>query len=308
MLTKYRGELYLIAGFSTFAFNGVIVTLALDHISVFRLAQMRACGAFLFLLLLIAIKNRSSLAITRREVPVLALYGIVGFAAVQLGYLLGIERNLPLSLVLILEYTAPIWIVLWVRFVRKKSVPSTMWLAIFLSLAGLILVAKVWEGFAFDLIGLFGAIGSAFALAVYFLIGESMDSKRPTDVLTVWGLGFASLVWIVALPVWKFPFGIFTEQINLQGRFSDYNLPGAVLIAWIIVMGTVVPYLFILGGLRLMSASRASVTGMLEPVLAGVFAWIWLSQSWSAIQLLGGFIVLVGIYIADRTKSSVIAR
>jgi drug/metabolite transporter (DMT)-like permease len=43
---------------------------------------------------------------------------------------------------------------------------------------------------------------------------------------------------------------------------------------------------------------------MAEPVLAGVFAWIWLSQSWSAIQLLGGAIVLVGIYIADRAKTN----
>jgi drug/metabolite transporter (DMT)-like permease len=43
---------------------------------------------------------------------------------------------------------------------------------------------------------------------------------------------------------------------------------------------------------------------MLEPVLAGAFAWIWLSQSWSAIQLVGGVIVLIGIYIADRAKTN----
>jgi drug/metabolite transporter (DMT)-like permease len=43
---------------------------------------------------------------------------------------------------------------------------------------------------------------------------------------------------------------------------------------------------------------------MFEPVIAGIFAWIWLSQSWSAIQLAGGAIVLVGIYIADRAKSN----
>ena len=41
---------------------------------------------------------------------------------------------------------------------------------------------------------------------------------------------------------------------------------------------------------------------MLEPVLAGIFAWIWLAQSWAPIQLSGAAIVLVGIYIADRAK------
>jgi drug/metabolite transporter (DMT)-like permease len=43
---------------------------------------------------------------------------------------------------------------------------------------------------------------------------------------------------------------------------------------------------------------------MIEPVLAGALAWIWLSQSWSAIQLAGGAIVLIGIYIADRAKTN----
>jgi drug/metabolite transporter (DMT)-like permease len=43
---------------------------------------------------------------------------------------------------------------------------------------------------------------------------------------------------------------------------------------------------------------------MMEPVLAGVFAWVWLSQSWSVIQLAGGAIVLIGIYIADRAKNN----
>ena len=41
---------------------------------------------------------------------------------------------------------------------------------------------------------------------------------------------------------------------------------------------------------------------MLEPVLAGAFAWIWLAQSWALIQLSGAAIVLVGIYIADSAK------
>jgi drug/metabolite transporter (DMT)-like permease len=42
---------------------------------------------------------------------------------------------------------------------------------------------------------------------------------------------------------------------------------------------------------------------MMEPVFAGIFAWMWLQQSWNGIQLIGAAIVLIGIYIADRAKS-----
>jgi len=304
MLNKHRGELYLVLGAIFFSLNGVIVTLVLDHMTTFRLAQVRAIGTFLLLFIITFIQDRNSLKAERREIPTLIFYGVFGYAMVQLGYFIGIAQGVPLSLVLIIEFTAPIWIVLWIKFVRKGAVANDMWAAIALSLIGLVFVAKVWEGFTFDLFGTLGALGAALALAVYFLMSQSQGAKRSAQAMVVWGMGVAGLFWSIVLPIWNFPTQILTTSINLQGRFSDYSAPGWVLIAYIIVFGTMVPYLLVVGGIRRLSASTSSVIGMLEPVLAGAFAWIWLSQSWSAIQLVGGVIVLVGIYIADRAKTN----
>ena len=306
MLTKHRGEFYLVMGSLVFAFNGVISTVVLNHISPFRLAQVRSIGAFFILLAITLVIERHSLKAPKKLIPKLAAYGIIGFAAVQAGYFLGIQRGVPLSLVLIVEFTAPIWIALWIKDVRKSFVPASMWVAIALSLLGLILLAQVWNGLSFDLIGLLGALFSAFALTAYFLIGKSFGTDRTALSLTVWGLGMASLAWVSSMPVWDFPFEVFTIDMDLEGVFAGNTVPGWVLILWIIIMGTIVPYLFVIGGLRLLSASTSSVIGMLEPVLAGVFAWIWLQQSWNGIQLIGAAIVLVGVYIADRARSAAI--
>ncbi len=303
MLTKHRGEFYLVMGALVFSFNGVISTIVLDHISPFRLAQVRSIGAFFILLAITLIIDRHSLKAPKKLIPMLAAYGIIGFAAVQAGYFLGIQRGVPLSLVLIVEFTAPIWIALWIKYVRKSFVPASMWGAIALSLLGLILLAQVWNGLSFDLIGLLGALFSAFALTAYFLIGKNFGTNRSALSLTVWGLGMASLAWVSSMPVWEFPFEVFTIDMDLQGVFVGNTLPGWVLILWIITMGTIVPYLFVIGGLRILSASTSSVIGMLEPVLAGVFAWIWLQQSWNGVQLVGAAIVLIGIYISDRARS-----
>jgi drug/metabolite transporter (DMT)-like permease len=304
MLNKHRGEFYLVIGAIFFSMNGVVVTLVLDHMTTFRLAQVRALGTFFLLFIFTFIQDRNSLKAERREIPTLIFYGVFGYAMVQLGYFIGISRGVPLSLVLIIEFTAPIWIVLWIKFVRKSVVAKDMWIAIALSLLGLILVAKAWQGFVFDLIGTLGALGAALALAVYFLMSQSQGVKRSAQAMIVWGFGVSGLFWSLVLPIWNFPTEIFTTDINLQGRFSEYSAPGWLLIAYIIIFGTLVPYLFVVGGIRRLSASTSSVIGMLEPVLAGAFAWIWLSQSWTAIQLFGGFIVLVGIYIADRAKTN----
>jgi drug/metabolite transporter (DMT)-like permease len=123
MLTKHRGEFYLVMGSLVFAFNGVISTVVLEHISPFRLAQVRSIGAFLVLLIIALIIDRESLKTPKKLIPRLAAYGIIGFAAVQAGYFLGIQRGVPLSLVLIIEFTAPIWIALWIKYVRKMYVP-----------------------------------------------------------------------------------------------------------------------------------------------------------------------------------------
>jgi drug/metabolite transporter (DMT)-like permease len=91
--------------------------------------------------------------------------------------------------------------------------------------------------------------------------------------------------------------------MSLLGRFENYTLPGWALVLWIVVMGTIAPYLLVLAGLKLMSASTASIFGMIEPVLAGIFAWWWLNESLTTIQLIGCLVVLVGISIADRARN-----
>jgi drug/metabolite transporter (DMT)-like permease len=69
MLTKHRGEFYLVMGALVFAFNGVISTVVLEHISPFRLAQVRSIGAFLVLLIIALIIDRESLKAPKKLDP-----------------------------------------------------------------------------------------------------------------------------------------------------------------------------------------------------------------------------------------------
>ena len=304
MLKNHRGELYLFLGAVFFSVNGIFSTVVLEHMSAFRLAQIRAISAFLILSTLTFIFRRDMLKISKKEIPTAIFYGIVGFALVNVGYFLGIERGLPLGLVLVLEFTAPIWIALWIKYVRKGFVANDMWIAILISLIGLVLLTKIWNGFKFDLLGLVGALGSAFALTAYFLVGKTFGAHRHPIGSTVIGLGVASGFWLLVLPIWKFPTDVLSMRMDIHGYLAGRTFPGWALLLWVVVMGTIVPYLCVISGLRLLSESKSSVLGMLEPVFAGAFAWIWLSQSWDAIQLLGAAIVLIGIYLADRSKAT----
>jgi drug/metabolite transporter (DMT)-like permease len=45
---------------------------------------------------------------------------------------------------------------------------------------------------------------------------------------------------------------------------------------------------------------------MIEPIFAGVIAWVLLNEALSTIQLIGCAVVLFGIYLADKARAMVV--
>ena len=302
MFRNYRGEIFLAFGALAFGFNGTVSKLVLESgLSAWRLTEVRASGAFVLMLIFGIIRYGKKLKIKRHEIIKFIFFGIIGFSAVNAFYFLSIAR-LKVSIALIVEFTSPIWIALWLRYVRKKNVSKLMWWGLSIGIIGMVLLAQVWQGLKLDGLGLFYALLDAFAMTAYFLLGENIGSKYQSPFMMVWGLGISALAFAIFLPWNSFPFHIFTDHINLEGRFAHHTVAGWVPILWIILMGTVFPYICVLNGLLALSASTSSVIGMLEPIFAGIFAWWWLGEKFNGLQLLGGLIVLVGIYLADKSK------
>lgn len=302
MLRTLKGEIYLLLAATLFAFNGVVAKTVLSYdLSPWRLTQIRSGGAFVILILLFLLFRRSELRVHRSEVPWLVAFGVVGVLLVQALYFIAIGR-IYLGTALLIEFTAPIWILLFMRFVLKKEVDRLLWLALALSLSGLMVVTQVWKGLSLDGIGLTAAILSSLALAGYFLIAEKIGKKRNGAVMTVWGFGVATIVMALVMPLWNFPTDYFTISMQLPGFLDQYSLPGWMLIGWVIVFGTLLPYLFAIAGLRLLSASTASIIGILEPVIASLFAWWFLSEVLNSVQIAGAIAVIVGIYFANRAR------
>jgi drug/metabolite transporter (DMT)-like permease len=164
------------------------------------------------------------------------------------------------------------------------------------------MITQIWNGLTLDRVGLMAAFFDAFCLAGYFLIGDHLSKTKSSGAISVWGFGVASFALLFFFPIWDYPFEALSKDMNLLGVFEGQTLPGWVLVLWIIIMGTLAPYLFVLAGLKILSASTASVFGMIEPVLAGMIAWWWLSESLNGIQLIGCVVVIVGIVIADRAR------
>jgi drug/metabolite transporter (DMT)-like permease len=305
VLKNLRHEIYLVFGSLFFAISSIPAKLAMESgLSAFRLTQIRTMGAFLVLFLYVYLKNKQSLRINRKELPILIAFGLFGFAAVNLFYFLAIQR-LNVGVALIIEFTAPIWIVLWMRFIQKKIVSKLMWWGLVIGLTGLVLIAQVWRGLTLDGLGVIFALLDAFALALYFLVGEKLVGVKSSEATMAWGFGVSSAFFAIIQPWWTFPFAELGRVVELTGRMAGVSIPTYYLILWIIVLGTAVPYFLVLNGLRGLSAATSSSIGMLEPVFGGIFAWIFLYEKLNFTQSVGAVVVLIGIYLANRARISV---
>ena len=121
--------------------------------------------------------------------------------------------------------------------------------------------------------------------------------------LLAWGFVFAALFWAVAQPWWTFPLNWVTGQTSLLGRLAEVDLPVWLLVGYIVIFGTIVPFILMVSALHYISPTRATIVAMTEPVMAGLAAWIWLGEELSAGQIVGGILVLAGIVLAQTART-----
>jgi drug/metabolite transporter (DMT)-like permease len=290
----------VVASGTLFAVNGTVSKLVLRAgIEPPQLAFLRAAGAFVGVLAITLMLGRGRrLAVTRRDLPLLFGYGLAGFFLVPMLYFVAISR-LPVGIGLLFEYTAPLFVALWVRFGQRQPVRPRLWGGLALSLVGLACVAEVWGELSLDGLGVLAGLTAAVLLALYYLLGAKGVARRDTLSLTTWAFGAAAVA------------GLLTQAVAPAqggwaplGQSTSGGVPIALLLGYVVVLGSIAPYLLLAGALRHLPATSVGIIGMVEPVLASAVAWITLggSEALNTAQLTGGALVLAGVALAETAR------
>ena len=296
------GYMMVATAATLFAVNGSVSKVVLGSgLSSLELAQIRnTCAAILFLAFLLVVAP-GRLRVGRRELVFLIAFGLVGIALVQWLYFVAIE-NLPVGIALLIEFTAPLFVALFARFVYREHVRRRIWVAVGMCLTGLALVVELWAGIELSTVGITAAFGGALSLTAYLLMAERERRHRDAASLSFYGFLFAALLWAVLQPLWEFPWDVLGDEVSLQGNLSEHTAPVWALVAFIVVIGTMVTFSLLTGSLRHISATRASIVATLEPVVATVVAWAWLGETLGTTQLVGGAVVIAGILVAQSAR------
>jgi uncharacterized membrane protein len=217
----------VLLGATCFVVNAGVSKVAMSaRVDAPRLSSIRCAGTAAGLLLLALVTGRASaLPVRRDELPLLLTYGVAGVAMLRLTYFVAIDR-LPVGVALLLQYLAPLLIALWARLVTREPVRRTVWFALGLSLVGLALVGRVWDGAFLDPVGVVAGIGAAVSFTTYFLAGERGLGRRDPVTFSFWGFFLGSLFWSALRPWWTLDRAVVGGQHVAARRAVPPQRPG----------------------------------------------------------------------------------
>jgi drug/metabolite transporter (DMT)-like permease len=292
--------LRVVAAGTFWGLSAVIAKIAFDRgVPPTRMAEARVVVALVVLSLILLFARRGLFRPPPGSLPILAAFGLC-VALVNGSYYVAIDR-LSVGVATSLQYTAPVLLLgvaalgarrRRVRLAENARPGRMVWMAGAITLAGAVLVSQAYRGFGrLSGVGLLAAAGSSIFFAGYLLTAGSAGRKGadPATVL-VWGFVFAIAFWSFAAPWWSWP----------VSKLSDGHVALAVL--GVGVVGTLIPFFLAVGAVRVLTPATAGIAATVEPPAAAAFAWIFLGQHLSAVQIMGGVLVLAGVALSQRAS------
>ncbi len=265
------------------------------------IAALRISIASLVLAPIALIRYRSELsALTRSELGLAILSGI--FLAVHFGtWITSLEYTTVASSVVMVS-TGPLWVALVSPLLLKERISRFAWIGLALALLGGLTVslagACIWHrglecsslSTAFQgkaMWGNFLALAGAWAVAGYLVIGRKLRSGMALIPYIFLVYGMASLA-------------LLAFALAAGERMLGYS---SLTYLWIVLLA-LIPQL--IGhstynwALRYLPASMVATANLGEPVGSAILAAIILQEDPGPLTIIGGILILAGIYMASR--------
>jgi drug/metabolite transporter (DMT)-like permease len=121
------------------------------------------------------------------------------------------------------------------------------------------------------------------------MYGEYMMQKYHAVTIIFYSTLIAAVVWNVVQP-------------PLIAFKADYTFVQWLLILFIAIPGTVVAFTLYFKGINIIRVSRAGITATLEPIAAGIIAYLFLGETLAPLQILGALLVIAVVVVLQLNK------
>ncbi|WP_405091479.1 DMT family transporter [Micromonospora sp. NBC_01392] len=228
--------------------------------------------------------------VLRRNALTVVLFGLLGVALAQACFFNAV-RYLPVGVALLLEYLGIVLVVGWMWLVHGQR-PRVLTVAGSLTaLAGLVFVLDLTGAGRLDPVGVLWGLGAGVGLAGYYVIAGRVDAELPSAVMASGGMAVGAVALLLLGGLGVLPLTAGTADVSFAGHRVSWLVP----IVGLSLIAAVVAYLAGVAGARLLGARLSSFVGLTEVMFAVLIAWLVLNELPSAIQLVGGVLIVGGV-------------
>lgn len=243
---------------------------------------LRASGCAITFALALAVSGVKNFAVRWRDVPLFLAFGLATLFFTYCYY-----RSIALasmSVACTLMFTAPVFVMVMSIFVFHEKFTRQKLLALILALGGVSLVSGlVSGGAAFSALGALFGVLSGIGYALYNILSKLLSQRG----YSVWQINFYG--WVICALSCVAIWGVKGAAPALaDGR-------GVWLCVVMVVVSGFLPALLYNWALGTMEASRASMMGTLEPVVATITGAIAFHEGITLTGFLGIALVLVAV-------------
>ena len=257
------------------------------HVPASWILMVRMLGAGVILFAVLLPKHKDKLmGIWKDSVSwkSLLVFSILGLMANQLSFLFAISYT-DAGTATVLQYLAPVMILIYVCASSQKLPNSKEFIGICLTLAGIFLITTHGNihSLAISPMGLTWGLLAALTLAIYNLVPTKIIGKWGALIVTCYGMLIGGIVEAVLFEQWK-------VQVHL-----DFSGIGALFI--VVVFGTILPYTLYLKGVQLIGAVKASMIAAVEPLAATVFTILLLGTQFTPMDIVGFILITTTVIL-----------
>lgn len=287
-MKKTISYLYVILGAACWGFIGLFNRMLGEAgVSVWNRVFIRNFISLVLLTVVFALFHRQVFRIRLKHLPIFLAAGLISVLCLAITYF-NCQMRCSLAVAGILLYLAPSFVVLASVVLWKTPLTKGKIAALCVSLLGCVMVSGIFGG---DMTASWAGIGlgvvSGMCYASYTVFSHYGLAHYESYTMIYWtflvaGLGSVFFADIPALlPVFRQPQGII----------------GGICV---VVVATVLPYIFYTKGLEGVESGKASIIANVEPVVAALTGVVFFHETLSIWTLLGVACVLGGVILLAK--------
>ncbi len=230
--------------------------------------------------------------ITKGQAARLMLIGGCGQAVITYLSLLALDY-LPVGPLGFLFYTYPAWVVVIAAMTGKEELTFVRLAALAIAMAGITVMVGTPFSEPLNATGVMLALGTAVLYALYLPALHSVQQGVTSVAATFYLVSGVCISFVIA--------GAVTGSLQMP----DTPRIWALLIA-LSLIGTVLAFISLLAGLRVLGPVRTSIIATVEPFFTAMLGVVLLGERFSMTMLSGGALIAAAVLLiqwAGRTRS-----